>query len=127
MALGALLTWYLIADATIITEGPQQALDIASQALDVAQNPKINNHFFAILLLSVMAKATLALSDFESTKIHLEKCNYYSPPVWFERFALKTVSSVRKILPGTRAYQIRTSKRLPYSSCQSVRKSVEYC
>ena len=72
MALGALLTWYLIADATIITEGPQQALDIASQALDVAQNPKINNHFFAILLLSVMAKATLALSDFESTKIHLE-------------------------------------------------------
>ena len=72
MALGALLTWYLIADATIITEGPQQALDIASQALEVAQNPKINNHFFAVLLQSVMAKATLALSDFESTKIHLE-------------------------------------------------------
>ena len=72
MALGALLTWYLIADATIITEGPQQALDIASQALEVAQNPKINNHFFACLLQSVMAKATLALSDFESTKIHLE-------------------------------------------------------
>lgn len=72
MALGALLTWYLIAEATLVTEGPHQALDIASQALNVAQNPKINNHFFAILLQMVMAKATLAVSDFESTKIHLE-------------------------------------------------------
>lgn len=72
MALGALLTWYLISEATLVTEGPHQALDIASQALNVAQNPKINNHFFAILLQMVMAKATLAVSDFESTKIHLE-------------------------------------------------------
>lgn len=72
MAMGALLTWYLIADATIITEGPQQAHDIASQALQVAQNPKINNHFFAILLQMVMAKACIGLSDFESAKINLE-------------------------------------------------------
>lgn len=72
MALGALLTWYLIADATIITEGPQQAHDIASQALQVAQNPKINNHFFTILLQMVLAKACIGLSDFESAKINLE-------------------------------------------------------
>ena len=72
MALGALLTWYLIADATIITEGPQQAHDIASQALQVAQNPKINNHIFAILLQMVLAKACIGLSDFESAKINIE-------------------------------------------------------
>ena len=72
MALGALLTWYLIADAALVTEGPHQALDIASQALSVAQNPKINNHFFAILLQMVMAKASIGVSDFESAKIHIE-------------------------------------------------------
>ena len=72
MALGALLTWYLIADAALVTEGPHQTLDIASQALSVAQNPKINNHFFAILLQMVMAKASIGVSDFESAKIHIE-------------------------------------------------------
>lgn len=72
MALGALLTWFLIADAAIITEGPEQAYEIASQALSVAQNPKINNHFFAIPLQMVMAKACIGFSDFESAKIHIE-------------------------------------------------------
>lgn len=72
MALGALLTWYLIADAALITEGARQALEIASQALEVAQNPKINNHFFAVLLQMVMGKACITISDFESAKIHIE-------------------------------------------------------
>jgi len=71
MALGALLTWYLIADATIV-EDAHQAMDIASQALNVAQNPKIDNHFFAVLLMMVMVKASIAVSDFESAKIHIE-------------------------------------------------------
>ena len=71
MALGALLTWYLIADATII-EDAHQAIDIASQALNVAQNPKIDNHFFAVLLMTVLGKASLAVSDFESAKMHFE-------------------------------------------------------
>jgi len=71
MALGALLTWYLIADATI-AEDAHQAIDVASQALNVAQNPKIDNHFFAVLLMLVLGKASLAVSDFESAKIHFE-------------------------------------------------------
>ena len=50
MALGALLTWYLIAEAVLVTEGPYAAQEIASQALEVAQNPKIDNYFFTILL-----------------------------------------------------------------------------
>lgn len=72
MALGALLTWFLIADATLITEGPQNAREIAEQALEVAQNPKIDNYFFSILLKMVIAKCCITLSDFESAKAHLE-------------------------------------------------------
>ncbi len=56
MALGALLTWFLIADTTLETEGPESALEIAEQALQVAQNPKIDNYFFMILLEKILLK-----------------------------------------------------------------------
>lgn len=72
MALGALLTWYLIADAALVTEGPYAAQEIASQALEVAQNPKIDNYFFAILLKMVIAKACITMSEYETAKINLE-------------------------------------------------------
>ena len=72
MALGALLTWYLIADATLVTEGPYAAFEIASQALEVAQNPKIDNYFFAVLMRIVMAKCNMATSDYDSAKMHIE-------------------------------------------------------
>ena len=44
-AMGALLTWYFIAEATMVTENPKNCIEIASQALDIAQNPRINNYF----------------------------------------------------------------------------------
>ena len=72
MALGALLTWYLIAEATLDVEGPHAAIEIASQALDVAQNPKINNYFFIILLKMVITKASIIISDYETAKIQIE-------------------------------------------------------
>lgn len=72
MALGALLTWYLIAEATLDVEGPHAAIEIASQALDVAQNPKINNYFFIILLKMVITKASIVISDYETAKIQIE-------------------------------------------------------
>ena len=72
MALGALLTWYLIAEATLVAEGPHAAIEIASQALDVAQNPKINNYFFIVLLKTVISKACIVISDYETAKIHIE-------------------------------------------------------
>ncbi len=71
-ALGALLTWYLISDATIITENPKNAIDIANQALEISKNPKINNYFFTVKLNIVLAKAFNELSDYETAKIHLE-------------------------------------------------------
>lgn len=72
MALGALLTWWLIADATIIAEGPHNAIEIANQALDVAQNPKISNYLFIVLLKIVIAKASILISDYETAKIQIE-------------------------------------------------------
>ena len=70
MALGALLTWYLIADAKIDTDA-YEASEIASKALEVAQNPKINNYFFGVLLRIVLAKASMKTSDYETAKIHI--------------------------------------------------------
>lgn len=72
LALGALLCWYLISEATTIIESPKKAIEIATQALDIAKNPKINNLFFIALLHIQLAKANIALSDYEEAKIHLE-------------------------------------------------------
>ncbi|MGN0030901.1 MAG: zinc ribbon domain-containing protein [Candidatus Gastranaerophilaceae bacterium] len=72
MALGALLAWYLIAEATVITESVKNSIDIALKALEIAQNPRINNTFFIVLLKMQLAKAYIELSDYETAKIHLE-------------------------------------------------------
>ena len=72
IATGALLCWYLIADATLVTENPKNAIAIASQALEIAQNPKINNKFFIVLLNLVLAKCYMHLSDFETAKMYIE-------------------------------------------------------
>ncbi|MCM1338847.1 MAG: hypothetical protein NC191_04190 [Muribaculaceae bacterium] len=71
-ALGALLGWTLTAEATLSTEKMKSAIDIAAQALEIAQNPKINNSFFIILLKITLAKSYMQLADYESAKIHLE-------------------------------------------------------
>ena len=72
MALGALLTWYFISEATMVTEDPKNAIDIALQTLDIAQNPRINNSFFIVLLKILLAKAYMEISDYETAKINLE-------------------------------------------------------
>ena len=72
MALGALLSWYLIADATIVTENSRSAIDVASQALDIAKNPKINNLYFIVKLNMVLASANINICDFESAKMNIE-------------------------------------------------------
>lgn len=72
MATGALLTWYLMADATLDVDGPHDAMDIAEQALEVAQNPKISNYLLIILLKMVISKACVIIADYETAKIHIE-------------------------------------------------------
>ncbi len=72
IALGALLCWYLISDVIMDVEGPDKAIDIASKALDVAQNPKIDNYFFTIALKMVLSKAYIIKEDFETSRIYLD-------------------------------------------------------
>lgn len=72
-AIGALLAWYLIADANLVVEGPEKALDVALKALDVAQSPKINNYYFTALFNKVIAEALIVKSDYELAKVHIEK------------------------------------------------------
>lgn len=72
MATGALLTWYLIAEATLDTEGPHTAIDIAQQAIEVAKNPNIYNYYFIVLLKYIIAKSYIVISDYETAKINLD-------------------------------------------------------
>lgn len=72
LAFGALLCWYLIAEATVIAGSANEAVDTAQRALEIAQNPNINNLFFVVLLRILLAKVYLKLSDYESTKMHLD-------------------------------------------------------
>lgn len=72
IALGALLCWYLISDSIMDVEGPDKAIEIATKALEVAQNPKIANFFFNICLKIVLAKAYIIKADYETARIYLD-------------------------------------------------------
>lgn len=73
VATGVLLSWYLIAEIKLITNGTQFALDIATKALDIAQGPNINNYYFIALFNKLIGEIYLAKQDFESSKVYLEK------------------------------------------------------
>jgi len=73
VATGVLLSWYLIAQIKLITNGTQFALDIATKALDIAQSPNINNYYFISLFNKLIGEIYLAKQDFESAKVYLEK------------------------------------------------------
>ena len=72
LAIGALLCWYLIAEATIIASSTHEAIDVAQRALDIAQNPAINNYFFNVSLKLLLAKAYMKDADYESANMNLE-------------------------------------------------------
>lgn len=72
-AIGALLTWYLIAEAKLVVEGPEKSLEVSQKALDVALSSKINNYIFIILYNKVMAEAYMVQSEYELAKVHIEK------------------------------------------------------
>lgn len=95
MAMGALLTWFLISDATLDIEGPQNAMEIAEQALAVAENPKIDNYFFTILLKTVIAKCSITTSDFETAKMNIE-----SAIMMAKKYSLKDILSRLYLLYG---------------------------
>lgn len=73
VATGVLLSWYLISEIKLITNGTQFALDIATKALDIAQGPNINNYYFIAMFNKLIGEIYLAKQDFESSKVYLEK------------------------------------------------------
>jgi tetratricopeptide (TPR) repeat protein len=73
VATGVLLSWYLIAEIKLITNGTQFALDIATKALDIAQSPNINNYYFIVLFNKLIGEIYLAKQDFESAKVYFKK------------------------------------------------------
>ena len=112
MALGALLTWYLIAEATLDVEGPHAAIEIATQALDVAQNPKINNYFFIILLKMLIVKASIVISDYETAKIQIENAIILA-----SKFNMKDILSRLYLLYGKYFQELgllKTDKQADY-------------
>ncbi len=72
-AIGALLAWYLIAEARLVTDGPQKSIEISQKALEISKNPKINNYIFIVLFNKLIAEANIISGDFEAAKIHIEK------------------------------------------------------
>lgn len=73
IATGVLLSWYLIAETRLITNGTQFALDIATKALDIAQGPSINNYYFIALYNRLIGEIYMAKQDFDSAKVYIEK------------------------------------------------------
>ena len=73
IATGALLSWLLISNVSLVTKGVDYALDIALKALDVAKGPKINNYISMITLKRLIADMYMIKNDFEAAKMYLEK------------------------------------------------------
>jgi len=72
-AVGVLLGWYFVSEAKFMIDGPKSALDIATKALDIAQGANIMNHYFILLLNKLIGEMYLALQDYDSAKMYIEK------------------------------------------------------
>jgi predicted negative regulator of RcsB-dependent stress response len=108
VATGVLLSWYLIAEIKLITNGTQFALDIASKALDIAQSSNINNYYFITLFNKLIGEIYLAKQDFESAKVYFEKAIFLSKQFDLQYFLVKIYIQCAKLyqelaLPKTSA------------------------
>ena len=92
-----MLSWYLIAEIKLITNGTQFALDIATKALDIAQAPNINNYYFIALFNKMIGEIYLAKQDFESAKVYLEKSIFLAKQFDLEFVLVKTYLQCAKL------------------------------
>ena len=97
VATGVLLSWYLIAEIKLVTNGTQFALDIATKALDIAQSPNINNYYFIALFNKLIGEIYLAKQDFESAKVYLEKAIFISKQFDIQFILVKTYLQCAKL------------------------------
>ncbi len=73
IAVGALLTWFLIADLCLKVSDNDKALEVAMNALDVAKNPRINSYYFQVLYERLIAEIYMLKGDFDAAKMYTEK------------------------------------------------------
>lgn len=97
VATGVLLSWYLIAEIKLITNGTQFALDIANKALDIAQGPSINNYYFMAMFNKLIGEIYLAKQDFESAKTYLEKAIFIAKQFDLQFILVKTYLQCAKL------------------------------
>ena len=72
LALGALLSWYVSAKATMSTNNYDKTIEICDKSLKISQSAKINCTYFTILFQKVMTQCYLAKGDLESAKMYNE-------------------------------------------------------
>ena len=97
IATGVLLSWYLIAKIKLVTKGTQFALDIVTRALDIAQNPSINNYYFIILFNRLLSEIYMAKQDFDSAKVYIEKSIFIAKQFKLEAILIKDYIQYAKI------------------------------
>ena len=97
IAIGVLLSWYLIAEIKLITNGTQYALDIANKALDIAQSPNINNYYFIALFNKLIGEIYLAKQDFDSAKVYFEKTIFIATSFDLQYILVKAYLSSAKL------------------------------
>ena len=97
VATGVLLSWYLIAEIKLITNGTQFALDIATKALDIAQGPNINNYYFIALFNKLIGEIYVAKQDFDSAKVYLEKALFIAKQFDMQYVMVKTYIQCAKL------------------------------
>jgi len=117
VATGVLLCWYLIAEIKLITKGTQFALDIATKALDISQEPNINNYYFIALFNKLIGEIYIAKQDFDSAKVYFEKALFVAKNFDLEYVQVVTYLQCAKLyqelaLPKTNTRNTHIKKAL---------------
>lgn len=97
VAAGVLISWYLIAEIKLITNGAQCALDISTKALDIAQSPNINCYYFIALFNKLIGEIYIAKQDFDSAKVYFEKAIFIAKQFDLEYILVKTYLQCAKL------------------------------
>lgn len=72
IALGALISWYISAKATMITNGADKAIEICEKAINISESSKINTVFFKVMFQTLMARAYLNKGELDNAKTYSE-------------------------------------------------------
>jgi len=72
LALGALYSWYLVADTELKSGNIDRALEIAERAIEIAQKPNISNKLAEIMLRKIVSRARVSKNDYEGAQINIE-------------------------------------------------------